>query len=52
MCNHSVTKYLLNSFQVDGDRRNPLISGGSDPVTAHAAMLSAANVGSGYVAFA
>ncbi|XP_022140007.1 uncharacterized protein LOC111010773 isoform X2 [Momordica charantia] len=38
--------------KVDGDRRNPLISGGSDPVTAHAAMLSAANVGSGYVAFA
>lgn len=45
-------KYLLNAFQVDGDRRNPVISGGSDAASAHAALLSAANVGSGYMAFA
>ncbi|KAA0057048.1 SAP30-binding protein-like [Cucumis melo var. makuwa] len=38
--------------KVDGDRRNPVISGGSDAASAHAALLSAANVGSGYMAFA
>uniref|UniRef100_A0A5B7AXU5 SAP30-binding protein n=1 Tax=Davidia involucrata TaxID=16924 RepID=A0A5B7AXU5_DAVIN len=41
--------------KVDGDRRNPLPAGGQDSssaVGAHAALLSAANAGSGYSAFA
>ncbi|XP_022955191.1 DNA ligase 1-like isoform X1 [Cucurbita moschata] len=38
--------------KVDGDRRNPVISGGSDAASAHTALLSSANVGSGYMAFA
>ncbi|KAM7500687.1 hypothetical protein LguiA_025101 [Lonicera macranthoides] len=42
--------------KVDTDRRNPLPSGGQDSVSssvgAHAALLSAANAGSGYTAFA
>ncbi|XP_059669661.1 uncharacterized protein LOC132314905 isoform X1 [Cornus florida] len=40
---------------VDGDRRNPLPAGGQDSVSAvgsHAAILSAANAGTGYTAFA
>lgn len=39
---------------MDGDGRNPLPSGGQDSlatVAAHAALLSAANVGAGYTAF-
>ena len=42
-------------FQVDGDRRNPLHSGGQDSVStasAHATLLTAANAGTGYTAFA
>eukprot|EP00262_Sarcandra_glabra_P021906 TRINITY_DN9444_c0_g3_i2.p1 TRINITY_DN9444_c0_g3~~TRINITY_DN9444_c0_g3_i2.p1 ORF type:complete len:451 (+),score=105.10 TRINITY_DN9444_c0_g3_i2:51-1355(+) len=41
--------------KVDGDRRNSLHSGGQDTVStasAHAALLSAANAGAGYTAFA
>ncbi|XP_021907737.1 uncharacterized protein LOC110822040 [Carica papaya] len=41
--------------KVDGDRRNPLPSGGQDSLSAvgaHAALLSAANAGAGYTAFA
>lgn len=41
--------------KVDGDRRNPLPSGGQDSMSsvgAHAALLSAANAGAGYSAFA
>lgn len=41
--------------KVDGDRRNPLPSGGQDSVSntgAQAALLSAANAGTGYTAFA
>ncbi|KAF8409068.1 hypothetical protein HHK36_005140 [Tetracentron sinense] len=41
--------------KVDGDRRNPLHSGGQDTLSAsgtHAALLSAANAGAGYTAFA
>ncbi|XP_042486701.1 SAP30-binding protein-like isoform X2 [Macadamia integrifolia] len=41
--------------KVDGDRRNPLLSAGQDAVStvgAHAALLSAANLGAGYTAFA
>ena len=49
---YCITKYLFNSYQVDGDRRNPVISGGSDAASAHTALLSSANVGSGYMAFA
>lgn len=42
-------------FQVDGDRKNPLPSVGQDSVStvgAHAAILSAANAGGGYMLFA
>ena len=49
---YCIAKYLLNTFQVDGDRKNPVISGGSDAASAHSTLLSAANVGSGYMAFA
>ncbi|OVA00117.1 HCNGP-like [Macleaya cordata] len=41
--------------KVDGDRRNPLHSGGQDTVSTagtHASLLSAANAGAGYSAFA
>ncbi|GLT54630.1 hypothetical protein SLA2020_278130 [Shorea laevis] len=41
--------------KVDGDRRNSLPSGGQDSIStvgAHAALLSAANAGAGYMAFA
>ncbi|KAL2462667.1 uncharacterized protein Fot_53904 [Forsythia ovata] len=41
--------------KVDGDQRNPLISGGHDSLStgdAHSALLSAAKAGSGYSAFA
>ncbi|GAY34757.1 hypothetical protein CUMW_013170 [Citrus unshiu] len=41
--------------KVDGDRRNPLPSVGQDSLSAvgaHAAILSAANAGAGYTAFA
>ncbi|KAH9749058.1 transcriptional regulator family protein [Citrus sinensis] len=41
--------------KVDGDRRNPLPSVGQDSLSAvgaHAAILSAANAGTGYTAFA
>ncbi|XP_023000909.1 uncharacterized protein LOC111495209 isoform X1 [Cucurbita maxima] len=38
--------------KVDGDIKNPVISGGSDSASAHSTLLSAANVGSGYMAFA
>ncbi|KAK9274124.1 hypothetical protein L1049_018938 [Liquidambar formosana] len=41
--------------KVDGDRRNTLPSGGQDSMSnvgAHAALLSAANAGAGYTAFA
>ncbi|XP_058095545.1 uncharacterized protein LOC131240979 [Magnolia sinica] len=42
--------------KVDGDKRNPLHSGGQDATIstagAHAALLSAANAGAGYTAFA
>ncbi|XP_041023974.1 uncharacterized protein LOC121264737 isoform X2 [Juglans microcarpa x Juglans regia] len=41
--------------KVDGDRRNPLPSGGQDSISsagAHAVLLSAANAGAGYMAFA
>ncbi|KAJ4968143.1 hypothetical protein NE237_014844 [Protea cynaroides] len=41
--------------KVDGDRRNSMFSGGQDAVPtvgAHAALLSAANLGAGYTAFA
>ncbi|XP_057494911.1 uncharacterized protein LOC130780007 [Actinidia eriantha] len=41
--------------KVDGDRRNPLHSGGQDSVStasAHATLLTAANAGTGYTAFA
>ncbi|KAK3431179.1 hypothetical protein EUGRSUZ_E02762 [Eucalyptus grandis] len=41
--------------KVDGDRKNPLPSGAQESVStvaAHAAMLSAANAGAGYTAFA
>ncbi|CAN6443720.1 unnamed protein product [Victoria cruziana] len=41
--------------KVDGDRKLPLPAGGQDPVSAvgaHAALLSAANAGAGYTAFA
>lgn len=38
--------------KVDGDKRNPVISGGSEAASAHAALLSVANAGSGYMAFA
>ncbi|CAK9152626.1 unnamed protein product [Ilex paraguariensis] len=40
--------------KVDGDRRNPLDSGGQDSVSAvgvHTALLSAASAGTGYTAF-
>jgi len=40
---------------VDGDRKNPLPSAGQDSVStigAHAALLSAANAGGGYMQFA
>lgn len=47
---------FVDHFQVDSDRRNPLPpSGGQDSVPsvgAHAALLSAANAGTGYTAFA
>lgn len=46
---------LVNLFQVDGDRRNSLPPVGQDSlaaVGAHAALLSAANAGAGYTAFA
>ncbi|WOG86625.1 hypothetical protein DCAR_0205842 [Daucus carota subsp. sativus] len=36
--------------KVDGDRRNPLPTGGADPLSA--TLLSAANAGTGYSAFA
>lgn len=42
-------------FQVDGDRRNHLPSGVQDSISsagAHATLLSAANAGAGYMAFA
>ncbi|KAK3206869.1 hypothetical protein Dsin_020915 [Dipteronia sinensis] len=41
--------------KVDGDRRNPLPSAGQDSLStvgAHSAILSAANAGAGYTAFA
>ncbi|KAF8026379.1 hypothetical protein BT93_F3000 [Corymbia citriodora subsp. variegata] len=41
--------------KVDGDRKNPLPSGAQESVStvaAHAALLSAANAGAGYTAFA
>ncbi|GMY37513.1 SAP30-binding protein [Fagus crenata] len=41
--------------KVDGDRRNHLSSGGQDSIStvgAHAVLLSAANAGAGYMAFA
>nr|AFK43949.1 unknown [Lotus japonicus] len=41
--------------KVDGDRKNPLPSGGQDAVStvgSHAAMLSSANAGGGYMLFA
>ncbi|XP_062165386.1 uncharacterized protein LOC133871932 isoform X2 [Alnus glutinosa] len=41
--------------KVDGDRRNSLSSGGQDSISAagaHAALLSSANAGTGYMAFA
>ncbi|XP_062162637.1 uncharacterized protein LOC133869612 isoform X2 [Alnus glutinosa] len=41
--------------KVDGDRRNSLPSGGQDSISAagaHAALLSSANAGAGYMAFA
>ncbi|KAJ0017618.1 hypothetical protein Pint_10371 [Pistacia integerrima] len=41
--------------KVDGDRKNPLSTVGQDSLSAagaHAAILSAANAGSGYTAFA
>ncbi|XP_042513108.1 SAP30-binding protein-like [Macadamia integrifolia] len=41
--------------KVDGDQRNHLLPGGQDSVSkvgAHAALLSAANLGAGYTAFA
>ncbi|XP_043693770.1 SAP30-binding protein-like [Telopea speciosissima] len=41
--------------KVDGDQRNPLLPGGQDTVSkvgAHATLLSAANLGAGYTAFA
>ncbi|KAL2539226.1 Uncharacterized protein Adt_00204 [Abeliophyllum distichum] len=41
--------------KVDGDQRNPMISGGHDSLStgdAHSALLSAAKAGSGYSAFA
>ncbi|GFZ07119.1 hypothetical protein Acr_19g0000560 [Actinidia rufa] len=44
-----------NVSLVDGDRRNPLHSGGQDSVStasAHAALLTAANAGTGYTGFA
>ncbi|KAJ6724886.1 TRANSCRIPTIONAL REGULATOR PROTEIN HCNGP [Salix viminalis] len=37
--------------KVDGDGRNPLPSGGQDSVAAAAALLSVANVGTGYTGF-
>ncbi|XP_011039419.1 PREDICTED: SAP30-binding protein-like isoform X2 [Populus euphratica] len=37
--------------KVDGDGRNPLPAGGHDSLAAAAALLSAANVGSGYTGF-
>lgn len=40
---------------MDGDRRNPLPSAGQDSLSAlgaQAAILSAANAGAGYIAFA
>ncbi|KAL9383753.1 hypothetical protein Peur_024076 [Populus x canadensis] len=37
--------------KVDGDGRNPLPPGGHDSLAAAAALLSAANVGSGYTGF-
>lgn len=45
---HHISWFLL--VQVDGDRRNSLPTGGQDSVSA--AMLSAANAGTGYTAFA
>ena len=61
VCNFSIISinlpyFVINlfSFQVDGDRRNPLPSGGQDSISAvgaHAALLSA-NAGAGYMAFA
>lgn len=47
--------YWSMRFQVDGDHRNPLPSVGQDSLSAvgaHAAILSAANAGAGYTAFA
>ncbi|KAJ4955941.1 hypothetical protein NE237_012724 [Protea cynaroides] len=41
--------------KVDGEQRNPLLPGGQDTVSTagvHAALLSAANLGAGYTAFA
>lgn len=59
VCNFSIISlpyFIINFFffQVDGDRRNPLPSGGQDSISAvgaHAALLSA-NAGAGYMAFA
>lgn len=42
-------------FQVEGDRRHPLASVAQDPLSAagaHATLLSTANAGAGYMAFA
>jgi hypothetical protein len=50
----SIISNPVISFQVDGDRKN-LLPPGQDSVSAvaaHAALLSAANAGTGYSAFA
>jgi hypothetical protein len=55
---YEYSQYVITSFfflQVDGDRRNSLSSGGQDSISAagaHAALLSSANAGTGYMAFA
>jgi hypothetical protein len=46
---------LFFFLQVDGDRRNSLSSGSQDSISAagaHAALLSVATAGTGYMAFA
>jgi hypothetical protein len=53
ICYYYFIFYFL--FLVDGDRRNYLPSGGQDSISAagaHAALLSSANAGAGYMAFA
>ncbi|OMO65402.1 HCNGP-like protein [Corchorus olitorius] len=51
------THYLIvfSNYQVDTDRRNPLPAGAQDSLStvgAHTVLLSAANAGTGYTAFA